>query len=722
MAEVSPAQVLELEGLSVSPLELDKGSAQLDLSLRLQEGVEGVRGHFEYNTDLFDAGTIDRLANQFLKLLEEVARDPEQRIAELPLLSGPEKDQILVEWNDTRVDYPPHLCLHQLFEAQAERTPEAVAVCFDGQSLTYCELHHRANQLAHHLRKLGVGPETLVGVYMERSLEMVVALYGILKTGGAYVPLDPDYPPDRVAFMLEDAQAPVLLTQPLLVEGLPKHGAQVICLDSDWGTIAQESAHNPVSGATATNLAYVIYTSGSTGRPKGVMNTHRGIVNRLLWMQDAYRLTEADRVLQKTPFSFDVSVWEFFWPLLVGARLVVARPGGHRNSAYLVRTIVDQEITTLHFVPSMLQLFLEDKGVEECRSLKRVICSGEALPCQLQQRFFERLGAELHNLYGPTEAAVDVAYWQCERDSDPRRIVPIGRPVANTRLYILDRRGQPVPVGVAGELHIGGVQVARGYLNRPELTAEKFIPDPFSSDPKARLYRTGDLARYRPDGAIEFLGRLDFQVKVRGFRIELGEIEAVLNQHPAVREAVVLAREDVPGDKRLVAYVVPRPESPLRIGELRDHLQKELPDYMVPAAFVQLEALPLTPNGKVDRHSLPAPSWQGQSEKAYTVPNNELERAIAGIWQELLRVERIGLDDSFFDLGGNSLLIIQAHRRLCEVTDRQLAVTDMFRFPTIRTLTQHLSQDRGDGDRATSQKGVDRAKTRREAMMLRRYR
>ncbi len=668
----------------------------------------------------FDDATIERMLAHLKTLLEGMADNLDRPMSDLPILTAAERHQLLVEWNHTRADYPPGICLHDLFEAQVKRAPEAVAVVFEGGQLTYGELNRRANQLAHYLQRHGVGPEVLVGVHMERTVEMVIALYGILKAGGAYVPLDPEYPADRVAFMLQDAQVQVLLTQKKWAASLPEHGAQVICLDFDWATVAQESADNPASRATAENLAYVIYTSGSTGRPKGVMNTHRGICNRLLWMQDAYRLTEADRVLQKTPFSFDVSVWEFFWPLLIGARLVVARPGGHKDSAYLVSTIIDQKITTIHFVPSMLQLFLEDKDVEACRSLKHIICSGEALPYDLQQRFFERLDAELHNLYGPTEAAVDVSYWQCRPEGDPSRVVPIGRPVANTQLYILDRNGLPSPIGVAGELYIGGVQVARGYLNRPELTAEKFVPDPFSKDPEARLFRTGDRVRYRSDGNIEFLGRLDFQVKVRGFRIELGEIEAVLSQHPAVREAVTLAREDVPGDKRLVAYVVPRPESPLRINELRDYLKERLPEYMVPAAFVRLEALPLTPNGKVSRQSLPAPRWEGQPEEAYSAPKDGLERAIAGIWQELLQVERVGVDDSFFDLGGHSLLIIQAHRRLSEVTDRELNITDMFRFPTIRALARYLSQDRGGGDQTTSQQGVDRGMARREAMMRRR--
>jgi len=452
------------------------------------------------------------------------------------------------------------MTLHALFEMQAERTPDHVALVFKQQTLTYAEFNRRANQLAHHLRGMGVGPEVLVAVCMERSLELVVALYAVVKAGGAYVPIDPDYPQERVAFMLEDAGAPVLLTQAGLLGRLPGHKGRVVCLDADWERIAREDMANPDSATAADNLAYVIYTSGSTGKPKGAMNTHRGICNRLLWMQDQYGLREADKVLQKTPFSFDVSVWEFFWPLLTGAQLVVAEPGGHRDAAYLVNLIREQGITVLHFVPSMLRVFLEEPGVEKCESLRHVMCSGEALPYDLQEEFFRLLPSQLHNLYGPTEAAVDVTHWTCRRGDD-RKVVPIGRPVANTQIYILDRHLQPVPMGVAGELHIGGVQVGRGYHKRPELTAEKFIPDPFSGDPKARLYKTGDLSRWLADGAIEYLGRMDFQVKIRGFRVELGEIETTLRSHPGVREAVVLAREDIPGDPRVVAYIVPKSSS-----------------------------------------------------------------------------------------------------------------------------------------------------------------
>jgi amino acid adenylation domain-containing protein len=455
-------------------------------------------------------------------------------------LTDAERHKLLVEWNDTAAEYPRDKCIHQLFEEQVARTPDAVAVVFEAQHLTYRELDERADCLAHRLRDLGVGPEILVGICMERSLEMVVALLGILKAGGAYVPIDPDYPAERVAFMITDAGSPVLLTQSHLVARLPKESAHLMVLDADWKRISSASETAVQTGVTSTNLAYMIYTSGSTGQPKGALNTHRGICNRLLWMQDQYKLSAQDVVMQKTPFSFDVSVWEFFWPLIAGAQLALAKPGGHKDVAYLVQFIRDHHVTTLHFVPPMLRAFLAEPMVETCRSLRRVVCSGEALPHGLQQEFFARLDAQLHNLYGPTEAAVDVTHWTCRRDSD-LRIVPIGRPVANTQCYILDGQMQPLPVGIPGELHLGGVQVGRGYHNRPDLTAEKFIPNPFSSEPGARLYKTGDLCRYLPDGNIEFLGRLDHQVKIRGFRIELGEIEAVLGNHPAVQSAVVVA-------------------------------------------------------------------------------------------------------------------------------------------------------------------------------------
>jgi amino acid adenylation domain-containing protein len=690
-------------GLTASPVVYEFGTPQpgtsmFDLTVSVYWRQQPPEILFEYNTDLFDATTISRMMGHFQTLLEGIVADPDQRISDLPLLTKAERHRLLVEWNDTKVVYPQDRCIHKLFEARVEQTPDAVAIVFEDQQLTYSELNRRVNQLAHHLRGLGVGSEALVGICAERSLEIVVGLLGTLKAGGAYVPLDPAYPRERLAFMLKDTQARVLLTQQRLAERLPKHGAQIVCLDIDWKAIAQESEENPISWVTADNLAYVIHTSGSTGRPKGVMNIHVAICNRLLWMQETYELDETDRVLQKTPFSFDVSVWEFFWPLMTGACLVVACPEGHKDPAYLVETIVEQGITTMHFVPSMLRAFLVERGLEECASLKLVICSGEALSFDLQELFFARMRAELHNLYGPTEAAIDVTFWPCERKSDPR-IVPIGHPIANIQIYLLDAHLQPVPIGVPGELHIGGMGLARGYLNRPDLTAGRFIPNPFSGVPGARLYKTGDLACYLPDGNIEFLGRIDHQVKVRGFRIELGEIEMVLAQHPAVREAVVLAQAGEPDDpasplrlgKRLVAHLVLNDGQKPAVGELRRFTQEKLPDYMVPSIFVTLEALPLTSNGKVDRRALPVPDQEAcESRDAFVAPRTLVEEQLVDIWAKVLGLKHIGVYDDFFDLGGHSLLAVQVMTRVREAFQTGLLLRDLFESPTVAGLAEHI--------------------------------
>ncbi|BAZ70598.1 McyA protein (plasmid) [Fischerella sp. NIES-4106] len=517
-----------------------------------------------FSKDAFHTDFIHRMTGHFQQILEIITANPDCELSAIDILTTAERDQLLTQWNNTAIPYPQDKCIHQLFEEQVEQSPDAVAVVFADQKLTYKQLNERANQLAHYLQKLGVKPEVLVGICIERSLEMVVGLLGILKAGGAYVPLDPSYPTERLSYLLEDTGVKVLLTQRSLTQLLPEHQAIVVSLDTDWQVIAQENQNNFNSGVKGENLAYVIYTSGSTGKPKGAMNTHKGISNRLLWMQDTYQLTpsntyggQSQRILQKTPFSFDVSVWEFFWPLLAGATMVVAKPEGHKDSAYLIKLIQQQQITTIHFVPSMLRVFLQESELTDCSCLKQVICSGEALPYELTQRFFERFNCELHNLYGPTEAAIDVTYWRCLPQIQ-QQIIPIGRPIANTQIYILDQYLQPVPVGIAGELHIGGVQLARGYLNQPELTAQKFISNPFG---QGSLYKTGDLARYLSDGNIEYLGRIDNQVKIRGFRIELGEIETVLSQHPAVEQAVVLAHEAETGNKSLIAYIVQNSQS-----------------------------------------------------------------------------------------------------------------------------------------------------------------
>jgi amino acid adenylation domain-containing protein/non-ribosomal peptide synthase protein (TIGR01720 family) len=644
-----------------------------------------------YDTGYFTKERVDRMLQHLGRILEEMVAHPGARLREFSLLTPTERHQMLIRWNDTHRDYSPAIALQHLFEAQVQRTPDHVAICYEGEQLSYLELNYKSNQLAHYLRALGVGPETLVGILVERSVEMVVGLLAILKAGGAYLPLDPTYPSERLNLMIKDAEIDLLLTQQQFVTQMSQQVAQVVCLNTDWQKIARESRENVSSEVTADNLAYVIYTSGSTGQPKGAMNTHRGICNRLQWMQEEYQLTPDDRVLQKTPFSFDVSVWEFFWPLITGARLVVARPGGHQDASYLLKLIKEQQITTLHFVPSMLRVFLEEDGVETCTDLRRVICSGEALSPALEKRFHSRLRAGLHNLYGPTEAAVDVTYWACERNGE-RNIVPIGRPIANTEIYIIDKNLAPAPIGLNGELHIGGVGLARGYLKRAELTAENFLPHPFSQKPGARLYRTGDLARFLPKGEIEFLGRADDQLKIRGFRIEAGEVETTLTSHPHIREAVVIARVNESGDKQLIAYLVTEIERTPTSSELREYLGKKLPEYMIPSAYVMLKELPLTANGKVDRRALPAPDTrQGQSEKNYVGARTEAEQTLVEIWEAVLGVERVGIYDNFFELGGDSILSIQIVAR----TNRaglHLTPKDLFQHQEIAGLAQVISE------------------------------
>ncbi|MBD2300898.1 non-ribosomal peptide synthetase [Nostoc sp. FACHB-190] len=720
---------ITLGELELESLALEQRIAQFDLNLVMAGVDDSLSASWQYNTDLFDAGTIARMAGHFQTLLESIVADSQQQISLLPILTKLEQQQLLIEWNTTQVDYTNQTCLHQQFEAQVKQTPDAVAVVFETEQLTYTELNRRANQLAHYLQTLGVEPDVLVGICLERSLFMVISILATLKAGGAYLPLDPSYPQERLAFMVENAQVAVLLTQEKFLTALPVQGAQVVLVDKNHEVWVSEKVDNPVSQVTTDHLAYVIYTSGSTGKPKGVMNIHRGICNRLSWMQETYNLTTVDKVLQKTPFSFDVSVWEFFWPLTTGACLVIARPGGHQDSSYLVEIIAQEQITTLHFVPSMLQVFLEEPDLEACNCLRQVMCSGEVLPLKLQARFFERLDADLHNLYGPTEAAIDVTFWACERETR-KQTVPIGRPIANTQIYLLDHHLQPVPIGVAGELHIGGVGLARGYLNQPELTNIKFIPNPFNKSKlqSERLYKTGDLARYLNDGNIEYLGRLDHQVKLRGFRIELGEIEALLSQHPALQQVVVLIREieqkkqhrdftpvvDVESssaitglrrllkgesansqadfrNQQLVAYCVTRHQPAPTTSELRQFLLEKLPEYMVPAAFVLLDAIPLTPNGKIDRQSLPIPGKvRPELAKAFVAPRTFIEKALAEVWQEVLDIEPVGIHDNFFELGGDSIRSIQV---LSRATAKGLScsLAQIFQYQTIESLAQAIT-------------------------------
>jgi len=666
-----------------------------ELTLLLSE--DGTECRWVHDTAVLDRESIASMQRQFATFLQSVVADKSRPIAETSLLTEAERHQLMIGWNNTQVDYPQHLCIHQLFEAQAERTPEAVAVVFEDQQLTYRRLNSRANQLAHHLRKLNVGPEAYVGIYMERSLDTIVGLLGILKAGGAYVPLDPAYPKERLAFMLEDAQVPVLLTGNRLLEGLPDHGARVVCLDRHWEAIARESEENPVSGVKADNPAYVIYTSGSTGTPKGVLGLHRGAVNRFNWMWKTYPFEAEEICCQKTSLSFVDHVWEIFGPLLQGIQTVIIPDEAVRNPHLLVQNLAAKHVTRIVLVPSLLRVMLNACVDLQSRlpDLKIWITSGEVLSTELAERFRERLPESiLINLYGSSEVSGDSTWYDTSK-GELLLCVPIGRPIDNTQIYLLDPNLQPVPIGVPGELHIGGDGLARGYLNRPELTAEKFIRNPFI--PGERLYKTGDLARYLPDGNIEFLGRIDHQVKIRGFRIELGEIEAVLRQHSGVREVVVDAREDVPGDKQLVAYIVPNEEQIPSFSMLRNYLMEKLPEYMVPSAFMMLDALPLTPNGKVDRRALPnSKSLRPELGPAYVAPRTQIERTITAVWQGVLHVEKIGVDDNFFDLGGHSLRMAQVHSKLRESFHRDLAMLEMFKYPTISSLAQYLSQEKSE--------------------------
>ena len=689
--QADPLPTLVMSGLQLTRLPLCSVGSRFDLELQFFDDAGALSGWFEYDRDLFEAATITRMADHFRRLVELVVADPDLPVDRLELLVGPERAEVMARARGADVEWPGVGWIHECVEERARLAPGAEAVRFEGRPLDYGELNRRANRLAHRLRRSGVGPGVLVGVAMERSVELVTSLLAVLKAGGAYVPLDPGYPRARLEHMLSDARVPVLLTQRRVLPALPAVAAEVLCVEELVAELDGESTEDPHVTLTGEDLAYVIYTSGSTGRPKGVMNVHAAIRSRLAWMQDAYRLDASDRVLQKTPFSFDVSVWEFFWPLMVGATLVIARPEGHRDGSYVAGIIRSESVTTAHFVPSMLQAFLLEPGVEDCTTLRRVICSGEVLPRGVQERFFARSGAQLHNLYGPTEAAVDVTAWQCRRDGDPRP-VPIGYPIANTRMYVLDQRMRPVPAGVAGELHIGGRNLARGYLQRPELTADRFVPDPYGP-PGARLYRTGDLARVRDDGAIDYLGRLDHQVKLRGFRVELGEIEAVLGTHAQVRAAAVVAREHAAGDTRLVAYVTAvDPQDAPAAGQLIAHLKEQLPDHMVPARFVVLPVFPLTASGKLDRGALPEPDLSRSGlPTAFVAPRDDLERSIAGVWRDLLGVDHVGADDNFFELGGHSLLMAELRTRLAGL-GHAVSLVELFQYPTVGSLAGHVAR------------------------------
>ena len=702
---------IELPGLTLSSLEIERKTARFDLALDLEESSEGINAALEYSLDLFDSSTAQRISGHFITLLESITENPKQRISNLAILTKPEQHQLLVEWNNTQSEFPQDKCIHQLFETQAAQTPDAIAVVFENESLTYRQLNEKANNLANYLQKIGVNPETLVGIYVERSLEMVVGLLGILKAGGAYVPLDPAYPSERIALMLEDAQIPVLLTQKNLLKTLPKNSASTVFLDAEWDAISS-CTERAISIQNPANLAYVIYTSGSTGKPKGVQITHSSVVNFLTSLGRQLAITDRDIWLAVTSLSFDIAALEIFLPITTGSRLIVASKNVTSDGQNLLETLLNSGATVMQATPASWKMLLA-AGWQKSNQLK-ILCGGEALPQKLANQLLLR-SASVWNLYGPTETTI----WSTIYQLDGKELVSIGRPIANTQIYILDRYLMPVPIGVFGELHIGGSGLSKGYLNRPELTAEKFIPNPFAEDGihasfidhssfsvSKYLYKTGDLARYLPDGNIEFIGRIDNQVKVRGFRIELGEIEAVISQYPTVREVIALVREDNPGDKRLVAYIVANSEllngdkntthKPSEfINKLRDFLKQKLPQYMMPSAFVLLEAMPLTPNGKIDRRALPAPDTNPiEFDSNFAEPRTSEEQVVAQIWAEVLRLERVGINDNFFELGGHSLLATQAISRLRKAFELDLPLRLIFESPTVATLSESIWQYR----------------------------
>ena len=676
------------QGMGLTVFDYDYTTTRYDLELYINETGENCLARFVYNTNLFDRTTVARMLSNFRNLLAGIVTNPKQAVSALPLWGDNERQLILHDWNNTVRPFPSHLCIHQLFEAQVEAASEATALIFEDTQLSYGELNERANLLAHRLRRLGVRPEQRVAILMERQPQLIVSLLAILKAGGAYLPLDPEYPQERIAFMLADADVRVVLTQQHLAATVTGAGVEVVCVDTDWPSIETESPANLNSTTSADNLAYVIYTSGSTGQPKGVEVTHRNVA-RLLFGVEYARLEGRPRILHMASVSFDASTFEVWGALLHGGCCVLY-PERVPSFVGIAGSVGRHEIDLMWLTASLFNAVVDD-APQSLTGVKQLLVGGEALSVAHVKRAQEQLGdIALTNGYGPTESTTFTCCHRIEAVRGDERGIAIGRPIGNTQVYIMDQCMETVGVGVCGELYIGGDGLARGYLGRPELTAERFVPHPYSGRAGARLYRTGDVCRYREDGAIEYVGRIDGQVKVRGFRIELGEIEAAMSALEGVKEVVVMAREDEPGEKRLVAYVVSEQEQ--STAEMQKRLQERLPEYMIPTAVVKMEALPLTANGKVDRRRLPAPETE-RLERAgeHVAPRTEVERVIGKIWEEVLGVEKVGIGENFFDLGGHSLLMVQVHGRLQEAYGEALSMTELFKYPTVSALAEHLS-------------------------------
>jgi amino acid adenylation domain-containing protein len=705
---------LGLSGVNATNLMVHPGGAQLDVFLTMWESEGRFFGHLEYCTDLFQAATVERLIQNYLKLLVSGLASTSTPAHQLAMVSDDERELMFSTWNSTNVEYGRSPLMHELFLEQVSKSPNAVAIRSGERTLTYRELAEYAQTVAELLQTEGVEAGDRVGIYMHRSIEMVVSIFGVLVVGATYVPIDPEFPAQRIEYVLEDAKPKAVVSLSSLRSQWQQAATPLRVVDID--TLARSDKRISTT-VTPEAAAYVIFTSGSTGRPKGVAVSHRAICNSMLWMQSVFHLEPSDVLVQTTPYSFDVSTWELLWVFIVGAQLEIPGSGVHRDPWALADLIQKAKVTTIHFVPSMLQVFLDHAPLGSCTSLKRVLCIGEALSFELMQRFHSALPCELHNLYGPTEAAVQASWWQCDR-SESASVVSIGKPIANTQFYIVDAHQSPVPVGVPGELYIGGTQVANEYVNRPDLTACAFVPDPFTQVPGARMYRTGDLARWLPDGNIAFLGRTDFQVKVRGFRIELGEIESVLLRHPQVTQAVVVAREFQPGDMRLVAYVVSSGTFP-GAASLRQHLLSSLPDYMVPQHFVAIEAMPTNSNGKLDRKLLPHPFEHIEEAEVPSKSRSPMEDRIQEIWAKHLGYRDFSTQGYFFELGGSSLLATRIVVDLEKAFGRSIGVTAMFQFPTVEALARHLTVEPVANMESVGESVVNRAQRQRQALLRR---
>ncbi len=694
-----PSKPLAIPGLSLAPATVPLEQTKYELTFFLWEHKDRIEGSIEYNTDLFEAETIRRMGAHYVTLLESIAENVEERISALPLIRELERERITRQWNQTERLIPVDERLDRLFVAQVQTSPDKVAVCFEGQSMTYQDLDAASNCLAHYLSKRGIGPESLVAVCMERSLHILTVLLGVAKAGAAYLPLDPAYPVERIDYMLDDSGARALITEKALQSSFDQGGRQVIVIDEDWPEIAAESTARLESGAGLDNAAYVIYTSGSTGKPKGVVITQRSLVNFISSMRHAPGFTSADKILAVTTLSFDIAGLELWLPLAAGGSVEIAGRAASLD-AFRLAHMIEDGVTVMQATPATWRLLLSAgwRGKPDLR----ILCGGEALPRDLADQLLER-SAELWNMYGPTETTV----WSTIDRVEKSGPILIGRPIDNTTVYVLDAIGAPAPVGAIGELWIGGAGVARGYLNRLELTADRFLDDPFSVHPGSRMYKTGDLARFRADGRLECLGRSDGQVKIRGYRIETGEIEVALRALPDVRESAVVARTDGLGEDKLVAYLAGGSQISASEGQLRSALKRTLPEYMIPACFVFLDRLPLTPNGKVDRRALPAPEHVETTKPTAEPPQSDMERHIAEVWSEVLGKRAIGRNANFFDLGGHSLLLAKTHVLLEERLEREIGIIELFRFPTVSSLSAHLASS-SDGARLGSRPRISR--------------